>query len=75
MWIGLGWGGVMRRTQDGKFTTLDPAGLPDFARQPVRSIQLDRWSAGGRTVYFAFMPSTQGDAVLKAGGVAAYSGP
>ena len=75
VWIGLGWGGVMRLTQDGKFTTLDPAGLPDFARQPVRSIQLDRWSAGGRTVYFAFMPSTQGDAVLKAGGVAAYSGP
>ncbi len=75
VWIGLGFGGVMRRTQDGKFTTLDPTGLPDFARQPVRSIQLDRWSAGGRTVYFAFMASAQGDAILRPGGVASYSGP
>ena len=44
VWIGLGWGGVMR-LKDGAFTPLDPAGLPEFARHEVLSIQIDRWAS------------------------------
>jgi hypothetical protein len=74
VWIGLGWGGVMRY-RNGQFTLLDPAGLPAFVSQPVRSIQIDRWSTP-RRVYFAFIPSKDANgAVLKAGGVAEYAGP
>lgn len=74
LWIGLGWGGVMRY-QDGKFTALDPSGLPDFVKQPVRSIQIDRW-ASPRIVYAAFMPSADAAGVIsRPGGVAAYAGP
>ncbi len=75
LWIGLGWGGVMH-FKGGRFTVLDAAGLPDFVRQPVRSIQIDRW-ASPRIVYFAFMASKDASdtTILKPGGVAAYSGP
>ena len=74
VWIGLGWGGVMRY-QDGRFTTLDPQGLPDFVRQPVQSIQIDRWSSP-RIVYFAFVPSKDASGrTLRGGGVASYDGP
>ncbi|GEJ59400.1 hypothetical protein [Anaeromyxobacter diazotrophicus] len=74
VWIGLGWGGLLR-WRDGQFTALDPAGLPDFARQPVRSIQIDRWS-NPRIVYAAFMASADASGAISAGGgVAAYAGP
>lgn len=69
VWVGLGWGGVLRY-RNGQFTALDATGLPDFARQPVRSIQIDRW-ASPRIVYFAFLAS----AGARGGGVAAYAGP
>jgi hypothetical protein len=76
LWIGLGWGGVMR-LKDGAFTLLDPndPDLPVFARQPVRSIQIDRWTSP-RIVYFAFMPTKDASGnIVRAGGVASYSGP
>ncbi len=74
VWIGLGWGGVLR-LKDGAFTALDPAGLPDFARHQVLSIQIDRW-ASPRVVYFAFLPTRDASARVTApGGVAAYDGP
>jgi hypothetical protein len=74
VWIGLGWGGVMRY-RNGQFSTLATAGLPDFVAQPVRSIQIDRWSTP-RRVYFAFVQSTNASgAVVKPGGVAVYGGP
>ncbi len=74
LWIGLGWGGVMRY-RNGQFTTLDPAGLPDFVGQPVRSIQIDRWSSP-RRVYFAFIPSRDASgAIVRPGGIAEYAGP
>ncbi len=74
VWIGLGWGGVMRY-QGGRFTTLDPQGLPDFVRQPVQSIQIDRWS-NPRIVYFAFIPSKDASGnTLRGGGVGSYDGP
>ncbi len=73
LWIGLGWGGVMRY-RDGRFTELDPAGLPAFVRQPVLSIQIDRWTSP-RTVYFAFIPSKDASGrIVAGGGVAAYDG-
>jgi hypothetical protein len=72
IWIGLGAGGVMR-LQNGAFTKLDTTGLPDFANQPVTSIQIDRWTSP-RTVYFAYAATRQGGKVIRAGGVAAYDG-
>ena len=63
------------RYRNGQFTTLNPTGLPDFAAQPVRSIQIDRWSTP-RRVYFAFIPTKDGSgAMVKPGGVAEYAGP
>jgi hypothetical protein len=72
IWIGLGQGGVMR-LQNGKFQAVPTAGLPDFAKHPVKSIQIDRW-AGTRIVYFAFEETTPAGKV-SAGGVASYAGP
>ena len=74
VWIGLGWGGVMR-LKDGAFTLIDPTGLPDFARHQVLSIQIDRW-ASPRVIYFAFLPVKDANGKVTApGGVAAYDGP
>ncbi|WP_176066463.1 hypothetical protein [Anaeromyxobacter diazotrophicus] len=76
LWIGLGTGGVLRRTTDGHFQDMTVAGAPAFASQPVRSIQLDRWGSGGRVVYFAFgAVSDKSGAITAPGGVAAYAGP
>ncbi len=76
LWIGLGWGGAMHFKQ-GTFTQLDPndGSLPAFTRQPVRSIQIDRWSSP-RIVYVAFEASKDAAGnITKPGGVAAYQGP
>jgi hypothetical protein len=74
VWIGLGWGGVMR-LRGGRFEALDPQGLPAFVRQPVQSIQIDRWSTP-RIVYFAFIPSRDASGrTIRGGGVASYDGP
>ena len=63
------------RYRNGQFTSLDPTGLPEFARQPVRSIQIDRWSTP-RIVYAAFMPSADASGVIsRGGGVGAFAGP
>jgi len=75
LWIGLGWGGAMH-LKDGQFTQVmhDPS-LPAFTQQPVRSIQIDRWSTP-RIVYFAFMPTTDSTGkIVRGGGVASYDGP
>lgn len=70
VWVGLGWGGFLRRFRNGDFE-MAPLGAPPFVtRSPVLSIQLDR-SASPRIVYFAHGPTTRGDP----GGVTAYRGP
>jgi hypothetical protein len=69
VWIGLGWGGFMRRFPNGGFEP-GPLGGPAFVRaSPVHSIQIDR-SASPRIVYFAHVATARGDA----GGVTAYRG-
>jgi hypothetical protein len=74
LWIGLGWGGVMR-LKNGSFSLIDPTGLPEFTRHQVLSIQIDR-SASPRVVYFAFLPVKDATGHVTApGGVAAYDGP
>jgi hypothetical protein len=75
VWIGLGWGGVMRY-RGGAFSELDPdaPGMPAVVRQPVRSIQIDRWSSP-RVVYVAFVATRDGSGTTVPGGVAAYAGP
>jgi hypothetical protein len=75
VWIGLGAGGVVR-LRGGTFERVSVPGAPAFAGQPLASIQVDRWSPGPRTLYFAFDATR--DAVgrlLRGGGVAAYDGP
>lgn len=75
LWVGLGKGGVAR-LRGGVFEWVAVAGAPEFAAQPVASIQIDHWSSGPRVVYFAFAPVRDANgAVVKAGGVAAYDGP
>jgi hypothetical protein len=74
LWIGLAAGGILR-LRDGAYETVDAAGLPAFARNPVQSIQVDRWS-GSRILYFAFQPIAGSDGrIVAGGGVGAYAGP
>lgn len=69
VWVGFGWGGF-GRLKDGAWT-LTPPGAPTFAaKNPVRSIQIDRWSSP-RVVYVASQPSQR----YGPGGVTAYDGP
>ncbi len=69
IWVGLGWGGLAR-LEAGAWS-FPPKGLgPAFTGNPVRSIQIDRWSSP-RVVYFAHLKSKQG----APGGVTAYAGP
>lgn len=67
LWIGRTGGGVLR-WKGGAFETVAVNGAPAFASHEVRNIQIDRWSAPGRVVYFAF------GATDSSGGVAAYDG-
>jgi hypothetical protein len=68
VWVGFGWGGFGRYRDGGWWTVGTDA--PRFAWQnPVRSIQIDRWSSP-RVVYFAHTTSRFGP-----GGVTAYDGP
>jgi hypothetical protein len=68
IWVGLGWGGLAR-LKAGAWS-FPPKGLgPAFAGDPVRSIQIDRWSTP-RVVYFAHL-----QAKGVPGGVTAYAGP
>jgi hypothetical protein len=70
VWVGLGWGGFLRRFPNGGWE-MAPLGAPAFvSRTPVRNIQIDR-SASPRIVYFAHVATARGDA----GGVTAYRGP
>jgi hypothetical protein len=76
LWIGLGWGGLMR-LKNGQFTLPLPpgSGAPDFTGRPAKSIQIDRWSSP-RVVYVAFEPRVEADGTVShPGGVASYDGP
>jgi hypothetical protein len=81
LWIGLGWGGVMR-LQNGRFSEVPTAGLPAFVANPVRSIQVDAWATpdptagrASRVVWFAFLPLRDSTGrVTTPGGVASYDG-
>jgi hypothetical protein len=73
VWIGLGWGGVMR-LKNGAFSEVDTTGMPEVANRPVASIQIDRFTTP-RTVYFAFVPAVDKGKITQSGGVAAYDGP
>jgi hypothetical protein len=71
VWVGFGWGGF-GRLKDGRWTSLDGlVGLdaPAFVGNPVRSIQIDRWTSP-RVVWFAHVPTRGGP-----GGVTSYAGP
>jgi hypothetical protein len=72
VWVGFSWGGF-GRLADGAWTNmsfqLQNAGVPRFTLNPVRSIQIDRWSTP-RRVYLAHLPSVQDGP----GGVTVYSG-
>jgi hypothetical protein len=74
VWMGLTNGGILR-LKDGQLHAVETTGVPAFARQPVQSIQIDRWSSP-RVLYFAFA-ATKDDtgAITASGGVAAYDGP
>jgi hypothetical protein len=67
VWVGYGWGGFGR--WKGGWQAIWPKDGPAFARNPVASIQIDRWSSP-RVVYIAQLA---GFGVP--GGVTVYSGP
>jgi hypothetical protein len=71
VWVGFGWGGFgrLRGGQWSGLAALVGTSAPAFVANPVRSIQIDRWSSP-RIVYFAHVPSRSGP-----GGVTAYAGP
>jgi hypothetical protein len=69
IWIGFDYGGFAR-LKDGAWQDGVPQGAPAFTANPVRSIQIDRWSSP-RVVYLTH-PATKehGD-----GGLTVYAGP
>jgi hypothetical protein len=72
VWVGFGWGGF-GRLRSGSWEVpfgTSGASLPKHALNPVRNIQIDRWSSP-RRVYFAHAPSL----AYGPGGVTVYSGP
>jgi hypothetical protein len=71
LWVGFSWGGF-GRLKNGSWTNMSflLQGVPKFVLNPVRSIQIDRWS-GTRRVYLAHLPSIRNGP----GGVTIYSGP
>jgi len=74
VWIGLGFGGLIR-LKNGAFIAIPTAGLPAFTNQPVKSIQIDRWSSP-RVVYVAYEASVKPDGtVVRSGGLGVYDGP
>jgi len=69
LWVGFSWGGFGRLAGGTWRQLIDPSEIPSFARGPVLSIQIDRWSSP-RVVYLAHRQSSAGP-----GGVTAYAGP
>lgn len=67
VWVGFGWGGF-GRYKGGQWWIV-PNDAPKLAHNPVRSIQIDRWSSP-RVVWFAHTSSRLGP-----GGVTACAGP
>jgi len=76
VWIGF-QNGQLGRFRNGAVELVDTTGAPDFAKNVVQSIQIDRWATNSRRiVYFAFGPNTDAIGNITAGGgVAAYAGP
>ena len=70
-WVGFAWGGF-GRLRGGQWDPryYVPENAPAFASNPVRSIQIDRWSSP-RIVYLAHQPSGK----YGQGGVTVYGGP
>jgi len=71
VWVGFGTGGF-GRWKDGAWQqdSAVPKDAPQFASNPVRSIQIDRWTTP-RIVYMAHTPTQQ----YGPGGVTVYNGP
>ncbi len=71
VWVGFSWGGFGRWRAGAWDRRYDvPANAPQFATNPVSSIQIDRWSTP-RVVYIAHVPSAK----FGPGGVTVYTGP
>jgi hypothetical protein len=70
VWVGFAWGGFGRwnGVWDPRFSA--PTDAPSFTSNPVRSIQIDRWTAP-RAVYLAHEQSPRHGP----GGVTVYTGP
>ncbi len=70
-WVGFAWGGFGRiRGDQWDARYWVPANAPAFSSNPVKSIQIDRWSTP-RVVYLAHGPSAR----FGPGGVTVYGGP
>jgi hypothetical protein len=70
VWVGFAWGGFGRlRSGQWDAGSFAPATAPVFSSNPVRSIQIDRWSTP-RIVYLAHGPSAR----YGPGGVTVYGG-
>jgi hypothetical protein len=70
VWVGFGWGGFGRWNGAWDSAFFVPRDAPGFAWNPVRSIQIDRWTPP-RAVYLAHEQSAK----FGPGGVTAYTGP
>ncbi len=73
LWVGFGWGGL-GRLENGSWSS-PPWSLSPILLQPVRSIQIDRWSKP-RVVWFSHLQSTDPKTgAVTPGGLTSYSGP
>jgi hypothetical protein len=70
VWVGFGWGGFGRWKGGWKAESFVSDAMPAFAWNPVRNIQIDRWSSP-RIVYMAHEATPK----FGPGGVTVYSGP
>ena len=69
VWVGFVWGGFAR-WKAGSWSHFVPQNAPQFTWNPVRAIQVDRWTTP-RVVYLAHERSAR----YGPGGVTAYTGP
>jgi len=73
LWVGFAWGGI-GRLKNGQWSGT-PAGLSPILGQPVRSVQIDRWSKP-RVVWFSHLATTnKTTGTVTPGGLTSYSGP
>ncbi|BDG06958.1 hypothetical protein [Anaeromyxobacter paludicola] len=72
LWVGFAWGGI-GRLKNGAWTGT-PAGLSPILAQPVRSVQIDRWSKP-RVVWFSHLATKDKTGKVTPGGLTSYGGP